>query len=62
MDLKKLLKLFEAPVGTGASGFPVQSGQAGKPTQKGGQVLPGDQFMRPQLRPEMSTGASGFPV
>lgn len=62
MDLKKLLQIFEAPVGTGASGFPVQSGQAGKPTQKGGQVLPGDQFMRPQLRPEMSTGASGFPV
>ena len=62
MDLKKLLKIFEAPVGTGASGFPVQSGQAGKPTQKGGQALPGDQFMRPQWRPEMSTGASGFPV
>ena len=33
MDLKKLLKIFEA-VGTGASGFPLQGGQAAKPAPK----------------------------
>ena len=76
MDLKKLLKIFEAPVGTGASGFPLQGGQGAKPATKVGTgasgfptqaaatktapTLPSGQGAKPAARPAAKPAADPF--